>query len=133
MQNPHGLAAIIQHGDWVSRSVLVVLLIMSLLTWYVIFTRRSKDLWLLATIGLTAPLVGVFGTVFGTLKALIKAGLADQSSIEKLAGPVGEALLMTAIGLAVAVPSIIAYNFLTRRNLRPDFGHGDRASPVTRT
>jgi hypothetical protein len=116
MQNPYGLAAIIQHGDAVSRSVLVVLLIMSVLTWYSIFTRRPNSLWLLGTIGLTAPLVGVFGTVFGTLKALISVGLSGQFSSEVLAGRVGEALLMTAIGLAVAVPAIIGYNVLTRRN-----------------
>jgi biopolymer transport protein ExbB len=65
---------------------------------------------------LTAPLVGVFGTIFGTLKALISFGLAGKSSIEELAGPVGQALLTTAIGLAVAVPAIIGYNLLMKRN-----------------
>jgi biopolymer transport protein ExbB len=135
MENPYGLAPLIQNGDAVSRSVLGVLLIMSLLTWYAIFTKLwyqyrmarsvsmgglsskpSTDPWLLATIGLTAPLVGVFGTIFGTLKALISFGLAGKSSIEELAGPVGQALLTTAIGLAVAVPAIIGYNLLMKRN-----------------
>jgi biopolymer transport protein ExbB len=70
----------------------------------------------LATVGSTAPFVGLFGTVWGILQALIAIGVAGQASIDKVAGPVGEALIMTAIGLAVAVPAVIQYNYLVRRN-----------------
>ena len=230
--NPYGFAALVAHGDAVSHAVLGILLIMSLLNWYIIVTKLwyqyrlnrsakgveekfwssgspgegadklpkdddfrviaesavraaqnhegrmggriilrdwlgmvlqrpvdglnsklSKGLSLLSAIGSTAPLVGLFGTVFGILKALISIGLSDEHSIDKVAGPVGQALIMTAIGLAVAVPALLSYNILLRRNstirdslhdftgdleanliggLRPDFGHGVRASLVTR-
>ncbi|MCE9650474.1 MAG: MotA/TolQ/ExbB proton channel family protein [Parvibaculum sp.] len=70
----------------------------------------------LATVGSTAPFVGLFGTVWGIYHALIAIGIAGQASIDKVAGPVGEALIMTAIGLAVAVPAVLGYNWLVRRN-----------------
>jgi len=70
----------------------------------------------LATVGSTAPFVGLIGTVYGILNALIKIGLAGQPSIDKVAGPVGEALIMTAFGLIVAVPAVFAYNILLKRN-----------------
>ncbi|HXL99828.1 MAG TPA: MotA/TolQ/ExbB proton channel family protein, partial [Rhizomicrobium sp.] len=70
----------------------------------------------LASVGSTAPFVGLFGTVWGILNALIAIGVAGQASIDKVAGPVGEALIMTALGLAVAVPAVLLYNFLVRRN-----------------
>ena len=70
----------------------------------------------LATVGSTAPFVGLFGTVWGIYHALIAIGIAGQASIDKVAGPVGEALIMTAIGLAVAVPAVLGYNWLLRRN-----------------
>ncbi|MET0250482.1 MAG: MotA/TolQ/ExbB proton channel family protein [Sphingobium sp.] len=70
----------------------------------------------LATVGSTSPFVGLFGTVIGIYRALIKIGAAGQASIDAVAGPVGEALIMTALGLAVAVPAVLAYNFLQRRN-----------------
>ncbi len=70
----------------------------------------------LATVGATAPFIGLFGTVLGIYRALIKIGQAGQASIDKVAGPVGEALIMTALGLVVAVPAVLAYNFLQRRN-----------------
>ncbi len=70
----------------------------------------------LATTGSTAPFVGLFGTVWGIYHALVAIGLAGQASIDKVAGPVGEALIMTAIGLAVAVPAVLGYNWLVRRN-----------------
>jgi biopolymer transport protein ExbB len=70
----------------------------------------------LATVGSTAPFVGLFGTVVGIYRALIKIAIAGQASIDKVAGPVGEALIMTAIGLAVAVPAVCGYNWLLRRN-----------------
>ncbi|MBO9712761.1 MotA/TolQ/ExbB proton channel family protein [Sphingomonas sp.] len=70
----------------------------------------------LATVGATAPFIGLFGTVIGIYRALIKIGAAGQASIDTVAGPVGEALIMTALGLVVAVPAVLAYNFLQRRN-----------------
>jgi len=70
----------------------------------------------LATVGSTAPFVGLFGTVMGILSALVKIGAAGQASIDTVAGPVGEALYMTAIGLGVAVPAVLAYNWLQARN-----------------
>jgi biopolymer transport protein ExbB len=81
-----------------------------------IASRLSNGLALLATVGSTAPFVGLLGTVIGIYKALINIGLAGQASIDKVAGPVGESLIMTALGLAVAVPAVLAYNWLMRRN-----------------
>ena len=81
-----------------------------------IASRLSTGLALLATVGSTAPFVGLFGTVIGIYRALIKIGAAGQASIDAVAGPVGEALIMTALGLAVAVPAVMAYNWLMRRN-----------------
>jgi biopolymer transport protein ExbB len=81
-----------------------------------IASRLSTGLALLATVGSTAPFVGLFGTVVGIYRALIKIGAAGQASIDAVAGPVGEALIMTALGLAVAVPAVLAYNWLQRRN-----------------
>ncbi len=194
--NPYGLKAIISHGDLVSRSVLVLLMLMSLGSWYIIVTklfeqrkllaesskvgagstfwesssvaqaseglaaegafryiaetaleathkhsgvlaqvdlstwlatsldeageevehRLQKGLGFLATVGSTSPFVGLFGTVWGILNALTSIGMAGQASIDKVAGPVGEALIMTAIGLAVAVPAVLGYNWLVGRN-----------------
>jgi biopolymer transport protein ExbB len=70
----------------------------------------------LATVGSVSPFVGLFGTVWGIYHALIKIAISGQASIDKVAGPVGEALIMTAVGLAVAVPAVLGYNWLTRRN-----------------
>src|SRR3954468_7858116 len=81
-----------------------------------ITSRLSSGLALLATVGSTAPFVGLFGTVVGIYRALIKIGAAGQASIDTVAGPVGESLIMTALGLAVAVPAVLAYNWLMRRN-----------------
>jgi biopolymer transport protein ExbB len=67
-------------------------------------------------VGSTSPFVGLFGTVWGIYHALIAIGVSGQASIDKVAGPVGEALIMTAIGLAVAVPAVLGYNWLLRRN-----------------
>jgi biopolymer transport protein ExbB len=87
--------------------------------------QRSEDtinsalgggLAFLATVGATAPFIGLFGTVWGIYHALVAIGMAGQASIDKVAGPVGEALIMTAIGLAVAVPAVLGYNWLVRRN-----------------
>lgn len=192
--NPYGLAAMWSQGDWVAKTTLIILLIMSMVSWYVVITRLiahnrlmtySKEAqtatnsasslrasitrlkqdspfryiavsgleaehrhpslngqvdlnnWLgqhienatynviarqqsgldeLATIGSTAPFVGLFGTVWGIYNALIKIGASGQASLDKVAGPVGEALIMTAIGLAVAVPAVLCYNWLVRRN-----------------
>lgn len=193
--NPYGLSALWNNGDFVARFVLMLLVIMSMGSWYIMITkfveqlranRRAKladaQLWsapslaegaklldeaspfrfiaetaieagehhdealleavdrntwidvsversitnvsnrmqdglaFLATVGSTAPFVGLFGTVWGIYHALTAIGIAGQASIDKVAGPVGEALIMTAIGLAVAVPAVLGYNFLVRRN-----------------
>ncbi|MDP1790916.1 MAG: MotA/TolQ/ExbB proton channel family protein [Methylibium sp.] len=79
-------------------------------------SRLQDGLAFLATVGSTAPFVGLFGTVWGIYHALTAIGVAGQASIDKVAGPVGEALIMTAIGLAVAVPAVLGYNWLVRRN-----------------
>ena len=193
--NPYGLDALWSQGDFVARGTLLILVLMSIGSWYILVTRlaaslkmsaearsvrqsffkaatlsagvatlgvgsafryiaeaginarehhegsltehidrntwitmsvqRSVDevqsrlqggLAILATVGSTAPFVGLFGTVWGIYHALTAIGIAGQASIDKVAGPVGEALIMTAIGLAVAVPAVLGYNALVRRN-----------------
>ncbi len=194
VSNPYGLGALWANGDFVARGTLLILVIMSMSSWYVLITKaivqarlfrdvkavdgnfwtagsvraategmkkgtafhyvaqagiesldkhpgllnridlhsfatssiedgvasvqsRLQDgLALLGTVGSTAPFVGLFGTVWGIYHALTAIGIAGQASIDKVAGPVGEALIMTAIGLAVAVPAVLGYNFLVRRN-----------------
>jgi biopolymer transport protein ExbB len=195
IENPYGLEALWRQGDWVSKGTLIILVIMSMGSWYIIFVKlweQSKlgregramgqsfwkasslkegaaklkansayryiaetgieandhhegdmtenidlNTWVtmsvqravdninnrlqdglafLATVGSTAPFVGLFGTVWGIYHALTAIGIAGQASIDKVAGPVGEALIMTAIGLAVAVPAVMGYNWLVRRN-----------------
>src|SRR6202047_4147806 len=195
VDNPYGLQALWAGGDPVARSVLILLAIMSLASWYVILTKlwdqrklkqsarvAEKQFWtapsikdgverlkkgddfrlvaedglraashhegrltdridlhewitmalqravdavnsqisggltFLATVGSVAPFVGLFGTVMGILNALIAIGIAGQASIDRVAGPVGEALIMTAIGLVVAVPAVMGYNWLLGRN-----------------
>ena len=192
--NPYGLGALWAQGDIVSRATLVVLVVMSLASWYVlvskllaqsrmggqgraanasfwkadtvregarglqpgspfrfiaeaaleatrkhdgligkvdlntwvgqsieravgtVHSRTQEGLAVLATVGSTAPFVGLFGTVWGIYNALVRIGVSGQASIDKVAGPVGEALIMTALGLAVAVPAVLGYNWLVRRN-----------------
>jgi biopolymer transport protein ExbB len=195
VDNPYGLEALWRQGDFVSKGTLIILVIMSAGSWYIIFVKlweqyklmaegramrasfwraaslregakklkgasayrfiaesgleanehhegsltenidlntwvtmsvqRSVDgvqnrlqdgLAFLATVGSTAPFVGLFGTVWGIYHALTAIGIAGQASIDKVAGPVGEALIMTAMGLAVAVPAVLGYNWLVRRN-----------------
>lgn len=98
----------IDHNTWVStnieRSVAEVQ------------GRVQTGLGFLATVGSTSPFIGLFGTVWGILQALTAIGVAGQASIDKVAGPVGEALIMTAIGLGVAVPAVLGYNWLVNRN-----------------
>ena len=112
-----GLAAQEQHGkltdpveahDWLHGS-----LARSEAT---INSSLGGGLAFLATVGATAPFIGLFGTVVGIYRALIKIGSSGDPSIDKVAGPVGEALIMTAFGLVVAVPAVLGYNFLQRRN-----------------
>src|ERR1022692_841861 len=79
-------------------------------------SKIGGGLSFLASVGSVAPFVGLFGTVMGILNALIDIGIAGQASIDKVAGPVGEALIMTAFGLFVAVPAVLGYNWLVRRN-----------------
>ena len=81
-----------------------------------ITAKLSSGLAFLATVGSTAPFVGLFGTVVGIYRALIRIGASGQASIDAVAGPVGESLIMTALGLAVAVPAVMQYNWLMRRN-----------------
>jgi biopolymer transport protein ExbB len=81
-------------------------------------SKLAGGLPFLATVGATSPFVGLLGTVIGIYRALINIGLAGSASIDKVAGPVGEALIMTAIGLLVAVPAVLAYNWLQARNKR---------------
>ena len=81
-----------------------------------ISARLGEGLAFLATVGSTAPFIGLFGTVIGIYRALIKIGASGDASITTVAGPVGEALIMTALGLVVAVPAVLAYNWLIRRN-----------------
>ncbi|WP_082552103.1 MotA/TolQ/ExbB proton channel family protein [Massilia sp. Root351] len=79
-------------------------------------SRLQDGLSFLATVGSTAPFIGLFGTVWGIYNALINIGMTGNASIDKVAGPVGEALIMTAFGLFVAVPAVLGYNWLVRRN-----------------
>ena len=195
IDNPYGLEALWTQGDFVARGTLIIMIIMSMGSWYIIFTKlweqqklfkaannvtegfwkagsvakgaqtldegsafryiaeqglkadehhegslvdqidrhtwigmsvqRATDniasrlqdgLAFLATVGSTSPFVGLFGTVWGIYHALTAIGISGQASIDKVAGPVGEALIMTAIGLAVAIPAVLAYNWLARRN-----------------
>ena len=195
VMNPYGLEALWAQGDFVARGTLIVMVIMSMGSWYIIFTKlfeqrkllksaeaAAKTFWnagsvkagigsleegsafryvaesgvnasehhegtlveqidkhtwvsmsvqraidninsrlqdglaFLATVGSTAPFVGLFGTVWGIYHALTAIGISGQASIDKVAGPVGEALIMTAFGLAVAVPAVMGYNWLIRRN-----------------
>ena len=195
VDNPYGLKALWGQGDFVAKGTLIIMVIMSLGSWYIMFTKLfeqrammksaqasseafwktatpkagvgalnegsafryiadqaiksadhhegtmveaiDKHTWIsmsvdravgnvqgrlqdglafLATVGSTAPFVGLFGTVWGIYNALVKIGISGQASIDKVAGPVGESLIMTAIGLAVAVPAVMGYNWLVRRN-----------------
>ena len=79
-------------------------------------SKLGDGLAFLATVGSTAPFIGLFGTVVGIYRALVKIGASGQASIDAVAGPVGEALIMTALGLVVAVPAVLGYNWLIRRN-----------------
>jgi len=113
-----GLSAIEHHeGSLVEK--------IDLHTWVTLAIQRSVErivsrlqggLAVLATVGSTAPFIGLFGTVWGIYHALTAIGIAGQASIDKVAGPVGESLIMTSIGLAVAVPAVLGYNWLVRRN-----------------
>jgi biopolymer transport protein ExbB len=113
-----GVAAVECHRDALAEAV-------DLHTWVTLSVQRAVGevvsglqggLAVLATVGSTAPFVGLFGTVWGIYHALTAIGTTGQASIDKVAGPVGEALIMTAVGLAVAVPAVLGYNWLVRRN-----------------
>src|SRR5436853_7884063 len=108
-QDQHGkLTDPIDQHDWMANSLAR--------SQGAISARLGEGLAFLATVGSTAPFIGLFGTVVGIYRALIKIGASGQASIDAVAGPVGEALIMTALGLVVAVPAVLAYNFLQRRN-----------------
>jgi biopolymer transport protein ExbB len=78
--------------------------------------RLQTGLAVLASVGSTAPFIGLFGTVWGIYHALMSIGASGQATIDKVAGPIGEALIMTALGLAVAIPAVLGYNALVRGN-----------------
>jgi biopolymer transport protein ExbB len=103
-----GLHAKVDFADWVDLSIHR--------STERVLRRLSNGMSFLATVGSTSPFIGLFGTVWGIYHALTAIGLAGQASIDKVAGPVGEALIMTAAGLAVAVPAVLGYNWLLRRN-----------------
>ena len=112
-----GLAAQEQHGrltdpveahDWLHGSLAR--------SEAAINSKLGGGLAFLATVGSVSPFIGLFGTVIGIYRALVKIGASGQASIDKVAGPVGEALIMTALGLVVAVPAVLSYNWLQRRN-----------------
>lgn len=98
----------IDHSSWVTMNVDRAVADVN--------TKISSGLGFLATVGSTSPFIGLFGTVWGILNALTAIGQAGQASIDKVAGPVGAALIMTAIGLVVAVPAVLGYNWLVNRN-----------------
>jgi biopolymer transport protein ExbB len=108
-QDQHGkLTDPIDQHDWMANSLAR--------SQGAIGARLGEGLAFLATVGSTAPFIGLFGTVVGIHRALIRIGASGQASIDAVAGPVGEALIMTALGLVVAVPAVLAYNWLVRRN-----------------
>lgn len=98
----------LDRNDWVTRSLRNA---MDEAT-----ARLQSGLAVLASVGSTAPFVGLFGTVWGIYHALLAIGASGQSTIDKVAGPIGEALIMTALGLAVAIPAVLGYNALVRGN-----------------
>jgi biopolymer transport protein ExbB len=104
----HGLLGTIDFNTWVTMSLQRAI--------GTVQSSLQNGLSMLATVGSIAPFVGLFGTVWGIYNALVSIGLSGQASIDKVAGPVGESLIMTAIGLAVAVPAVLGYNWLVRRN-----------------
>ncbi|HSI53799.1 MAG TPA: MotA/TolQ/ExbB proton channel family protein [Ramlibacter sp.] len=107
--NDHGgLKSHIPMADWIPMSITAAV--------DRVHATTQGGLAFLATVGSTSPFVGLFGTVWGIYHALTAIGISGQASIDKVAGPVGEALIMTAIGLAVAIPAVLAYNWLARRN-----------------
>ncbi|MCY7369883.1 MAG: MotA/TolQ/ExbB proton channel family protein [Polaromonas sp.] len=95
-------------SDWVTRSLQN--------TMDDFTSRLQSGLAILASVGSTAPFVGLFGTVWGIYHALLSIGAAGQATIDKVAGPIGESLVMTALGLAVAIPAVLGYNALVRGN-----------------
>jgi biopolymer transport protein ExbB len=107
--NDHGgLKSHIPMNEWIPMSITAAV--------DRVHATTQGGLAFLATVGSTSPFVGLFGTVWGIYHALTAIGISGQASIDKVAGPVGEALIMTAIGLAVAVPAVLGYNWLVRRN-----------------
>ncbi len=108
LKKHEGLMGHIPLNDWVSMGIQRAV--------DRVQSNTQGGLAFLASVGSVAPFVGLFGTVWGIYHALIAIGMSGQASIDKVAGPVGEALIMTAIGLAVAVPAVLAYNWLLRRN-----------------
>ena len=107
-QEHKGLKSHIPMNEWIPMSITSAV--------DRVHSSTQDGLSFLATVGSTSPFVGLFGTVWGIYHALTAIGISGQASIDKVAGPVGEALIMTAIGLAVAIPAVLGYNWLARRN-----------------
>lgn len=105
---PHHLADNLDLSDWITRSLRNAIDDAT--------AQLQSGMTLLASIGSTAPFVGLFGTVWGIYHALLGIGTAGQASIDQIAGPIGEALIMTALGLLVAIPAVLGYNALVRGN-----------------
>jgi biopolymer transport protein ExbB len=103
-----GLKKNIPSNDWIEMNIQSAV--------DTIQNSSQNGLSFLATVGSTSPFVGLFGTVWGIYHALTAIGISGQASIDKVAGPVGEALIMTAIGLAVAIPAVLGYNYLAKAN-----------------
>ncbi|MDP1612506.1 MAG: MotA/TolQ/ExbB proton channel family protein [Sulfuritalea sp.] len=107
-QGPHNLAAAGGFGEFLTRVLRNGIEQES--------AASEHGLTVLASAGSAAPYVGLFGTVWGIYHALVQIGISGQGTLDKVAGPVGEALIMTALGLAVAIPAVLAYNAFNRRN-----------------
>jgi biopolymer transport protein ExbB len=107
-ESPRQLHDSLDVSDWVTRSLRNGIDDFT--------TRLQSGLGILASVGSTAPFVGLFGTVWGIYHALLGIGAAGSATIDKVAGPIGEALVMTALGLAVAIPAVLGYNALVRGN-----------------
>jgi biopolymer transport protein ExbB len=108
MQSDASLAASVDRNELVTRVLRQEMTQTS--------ARLESGLTFLASVGSTAPFIGLFGTVWGIYHALMQIGMAGQATIDKVAGPIGEALIMTALGLAVAIPAVLGYNALERAN-----------------
>lgn len=107
-RHANGMGAALDYSEFVTRAIRRAIARVQ--------ARLEGGLTILASVGATAPFVGLFGTVWGIYHALLAIGFSGEATVDRIAGPVGEALVMTAFGIAVAVPAVLGYNFLTRAN-----------------